>query len=98
MGLQELGNLIVIAFKNLFWWILDLIANIAIGIIDFIAGLLPDYTIPAPSAVLSSFPIVPTLNWIFPVDHFVFCVSIIVVNMGISFVYGPLLRFVRIAK
>ncbi len=97
-SLEKLGELIVIAIKNVFWWLTDIITQIFLGFIDWIASLLPDYTIPVPSVFFGNNPVVPFLNWIFPVDHFIVCLSIIVVNMGIVFIWGPLLRLVRIAK
>ncbi len=98
LSLEILGELIVVAIKNVFWFLIDVLTQIFLGFIDFIAGLLPDYTIPAPSVYFGNNAVVPFLNWVFPVDHFIVCLSIIVVNMGIVFVWGPLLRLVRIAK
>lgn len=98
MDLSTIGNLIIIAIKNFFWWLVDIVTKILIAFIDWVASLLPDYTIPVPSVLFGNNHVVPALNWIFPVDHFIVCLTIIVTNMGIVFVYGPLLRIVRISR
>lgn len=98
MSLSSLGDLIVIALKNLFWWLITTVTDIFVGFLDWVASCLPDYTIPAPSVFFGNNQVVPFFNWIFPVDHFIVCLSIIVVNMGVVFVWGPLLRIVRVAK
>lgn len=98
MDLGTLGNWLIIALKNFFWWLVTIITEIFIGFLDWVASCLPDYTIPVPSVFFGNNQVVPFLNWIFPVDHFIVCLSIIVVNMGIVFVWGPLLRIARVAK
>lgn len=94
----NIGRTIVIAIKNVFWWITDTLIELFIIFIDWVAKLLPDYTIPVPSVFFGQSQTLVALNWIFPVDLFMACLGIIVVNMGIVFAVGPLLRIVRISR
>ena len=95
---SNIGNTIVIAIKNFFWWITETLTKLVIAFIDWVAGMLPDYTIPVPSVFFGQSQTLSALNWIFPVDLFMTCLGIIIVNMGIVFAVGPLLRIVRISR
>lgn len=97
-ALKDIGNTIVIAIKNVFWWIGNTILDIGILILDIVANLLPDYTLEPPSVFFSDSRILPHLNWIFPVDFFIACLTFLAGVALVAFTIGPLLRIVKVIR
>lgn len=84
--------------NTLIWNFFNTIIKIITQVIDFIAFILPDYTIPVPSVYFGNSKIVALINWVFPVNTFAYCVTIILVSIPAAFLVRPFLKIVLLAK
>ena len=92
-SIKQIGDLIFTALQNLFWWVIEAILKIFVFLLDMIASILPSYDVDLPSVLFSNFEILIWLDWVFPVQHFIACVTTIAANIVMSFTITPFLRF-----
>ena len=89
---------IKLVLQTVFWLIVKFWMILLTKIIDFIASILPDYTIPVPSVYFGNSKIVALINWVFPVDTFTYCLTIILISIPAAFIARPFLRITLMAK
>ena len=89
---------IKLVLQTVFWLIVKFWMILLTKIIDFIASILPDYTIPVPSVYFGNSKIVAIINWVFPVDTFAYCLTIILISIPAAFIARPFLRITLLAK
>lgn len=92
LSIKQLGDLIFTALQNLFWWTIEVILMIFVFLLDLIASILPSYDVDLPSVLFANFEILTWLDWVFPVEHFIACVTTIAANIVLSFTITPFLR------
>ena len=95
-SIKQLGDLIFTALQNLFWWVIEIILKIFVFLLDLIASILPSYDVDLPSVLFANFEILTWLDWVFPVQHFIACVTTIAANVVMSFTITPFLRLGKI--
>ena len=96
LSIKQLGDLIFTALQNLFWWLIEQVLKIFVFLLDLIASILPSYNVDLPSVLFANFEILTWLDWVFPVQHFIACVTTIAANLIISFTITPFLRLGKI--
>lgn len=96
LSIKQLGDLIFTALQNIFWWTIEVILMIFVFLLDLIASILPSYDVDLPSVLFLNFEILTWLDWVFPVEHFIACVTTIAVNIALSFTITPFLRLGKI--
>lgn len=62
------------------------------------AALLPDYTVPVPSAIIDQNNFLSTMNWLLPISFFVNVLSMMIVAYGLYLTVGTLLRWGKVLK
>ncbi len=97
-SIKQIGDLIFTALQNLFWWLIEQLLKLIAFLLDFIASILPSYDVDLPSVLFSNFQILTWIDWVFPVQHFIACVTTIALNVVISFSIVPFLRLVKVSK
>lgn len=96
LSIKQLGDLIFTALQNIFWWTIEVILMIFVFLLDLIASILPSYDVDLPSVLFLNFEILTWLDWVFPVEHFIACVTTIAANIVLSFTITPFLRLGKI--
>lgn len=89
-------------FLQQLWEIVVLTVNFLIetfvAFITWVLSLFPSYTVPTPATLTETYPFLSPLNYFFPIDFAVSCVTMYIFSLTLYYSIGVLLRWARVIR